>query len=91
MTVIDTEEGHFVGMRVEILVISAGEIEHCCVSVLHADAPTLHGRDAVDEPFILTSVGSLLVRIESAGFTIRSTRWGARKDEGWDLKGQAIC
>jgi hypothetical protein len=38
-----------------------GEVENRRVGVLHADAPALHGRDAVDETFILALVGCLWI------------------------------
>lgn len=29
------------------------------MGILHANAPTLHGRDAIDEPVVLATIGCL--------------------------------
>lgn len=58
MSVEDSEKGQPVGVRLGV-VVRWGEIQLSRVSVLHADAPALHGGHAVDESVILALFGSL--------------------------------
>lgn len=56
MTVKNTEEGK---RNVDRSAGRGFQVEHSRVRVFHADAPALHGGDAVDKSFILALVGSL--------------------------------
>ena len=58
MSIKDTKKGELFGVGLG-LVGRGDQVEDGCVCILHADAPSLHGRDAIDESFIFALVGRL--------------------------------
>jgi hypothetical protein len=55
------------------------------MGILHADAPTLHGGDAIDEPVVLAIFGSLEKGEEVMSARRESKVW---VEEPWDVRGK---
>lgn len=62
----DAEKGQLPGVLLGCVGSRVSEVELGRVGVLHADAPALHGGQAVDESVILALVGSLGKKKRSA-------------------------